>query len=127
MEPIDAATPEDQLDKFFIESLRVDDIEGAMSVIEKNPQAFTSADLEKAYRDIQKSLGEYERVLKYFVMKNISGGIIGVIGYGEEEAQKDVYYLGWFAVDQTLQGYGLGKALLKTAEDDVVKGNKARL
>ena len=77
------------------------------------PEVVIAEELIDAFLEEQKASGYYIYVAEH------EGEIAGYVCYGDTPLTEATWDLYWIAVDHNKQGYGIGRILMKHAEEDI--------
>src|SRR6185295_10064182 len=102
-----------------IEPLTEDRLDEAVSVILR---AFDPSYEKDAYYELGRSLApekHFEKPDTFMALRD--GRIAGTIQTAQNYAHFDVYSLSWIAVDPAAQGQGIGKAMVRHAENHIAR------
>jgi ribosomal protein S18 acetylase RimI-like enzyme len=82
---------------------------------------FTPAEIEIAMELVDEGLADPESGYFLFVAEDAEGRVTGYECHGPTPLTDGTFDLYWIAVDPQVQGGGYGRALLRFAEDDVLR------
>ena len=77
------------------------------------PEVVVAEELIDAYLEEEKASGYYIYVAEH------DGDIAGYVCYGDTPLTEATWDLYWIAVDHEKQGFGIGRILMKHAEEDI--------
>ena len=98
----------------------------ALSQILRNIPEFTAAEVALAEEVISDYLSNLQESGYFILVAEKENTIIGYICFGPTPITEGTWDIYWIAVDLDIQGQGLGKELMKAAEEEI-KEAKGRL
>lgn len=91
-----------------------------MSILQNTPE-FTSAEVELAEEVISDYLFNPTSSGYFILVAEADSSVAGYVCYGPTPITEGTWDLYWIAVDHNTQGQGIGKILMRSAEDDIKK------
>jgi ribosomal protein S18 acetylase RimI-like enzyme len=105
--------------KFAIEPLTLERIDDSVGVILR---AFDASYEKDARLELGRSLSphdHFDRPETFVALQD--GKVVGTIQTAQNYAHFDVYSLSWIAVDPAMQGRGVGKSMVRHAEEHIAR------